>query len=148
MKKLEADVKEASRLYKEAEDHEDELEADLARFRKISAGAIPRTPDDAELMAHTEDQLEKLVEKAKKKRRKLQATLDKRIKTRDTATEQKFETIDKKEGQIYYDGIVYTARWSCLPRLVYYCRNFFRKNRHIPCYISKHLPYKGWVAQW
>ena len=116
MKKLEADVKDASRLYKEAEAEEDDFEADLARFRQIQAGAIPRTPADADLMAQTEDDLVKIVEKAKKKRRKLQATLDKRIKTRDTATEQKFETVDKKEGQIYYDGIVYTARWSCLPR--------------------------------
>ena len=116
MKKLEADVKDASRLYKEAEAEEDDFEADLARFRQIQAGAIPRTPADADLVAQTEDDLVKIVEKAKKKRRKLQATLDKRIKTRDTATEQKFETVDKKEGQIYYDGIVYTARWSCLPR--------------------------------
>ena len=116
MKKLEADVKEASRIYREYEVKEDELEADLARFRAISAGAIPRTPDDAELMDQDEDDLSKLLEKAKKKRRKQQSTLDKRIKTRDTATEQKFETIDKKEGQIYYDGMVYTARWSCLPR--------------------------------
>ena len=116
MKKLEADVKEANKLYREAEETEDELEADLARFRAITAGAIPSTPDDAELMGHTDDELVKLVEKAKKKRRKLQATLDKRIKTRDTATELKFEHVDKKEGQIYYDGMVYTARWSCLPR--------------------------------
>ena len=116
MKKLEADVKEASKLYKEAEANEDELEADLARFKAISAGAIPRTAADDDLMSQQEDDLIKTVAKAKKKRRKLQSTLDKRIKTRDTATEQKFETIDKKEGQIYYDGIVYTARWSCLPR--------------------------------
>ena len=116
MKKLEADVKEASKLYKEAEANEDELEADLARFKAISAGAIPRTAADNDLMSQQEDDLIKTVAKAKKKRRKLQSTLDKRIKTRDTATEQKFETIDKKEGQIYYDGIVYTARWSCLPR--------------------------------
>ena len=116
MKKLEADVKEASKLYKEAEANEDELEADLARFKAISAGAIPRTAADDDLMSQQEEDLIKTVAKAKKKRRKLQSTLDKRIKTRDTATEQKFETIDKKEGQIYYDGIVYTARWSCLPR--------------------------------
>ena len=109
MKKLEADVKEASRLYKENEAKEDELEADLARFRAILAGAIPKTSADTDLMDQEEEDLEKLVEKAKKKRRKSQATLDKRIKTRDTATEQKFETVDKKEGQIYYDGMVYTC---------------------------------------
>ena len=116
MKKLEADVKEASRLYKEAEEKEDELDADLKRHRAISAGAIPSTPDDASLLANTDEQLEKLLEQQKKRRRKLQSTLDKRIKRRDTASEQKYENVDKKEGQIYYDGSVYTARWSCLPR--------------------------------
>ena len=116
MKKLEADVKEASKLYKEAESYEDQLESDLRRFQGITAGAIPSRPEDAQLMRHSETELQSLLEKAKKKRRKLQSTLDKRIKTRDTASELKYEMVDKKEGQIYFDGLVYTARWSCLPR--------------------------------
>lgn len=42
--------------------------------------------------------------------------MSKRIKTRDKANDLKNEAIDKKEGQIYFDGMVYTARWSALPR--------------------------------
>ena len=116
MKKLDADVKAASQAYREAEEHEDSLAADLLRYQGITAGAIPSTPDDAELLTNTEAALEKKVEKAKKKRRKLRTVLSKRIKTRDTAVELKSDLVDKKEGQIYFDGTVYTARWSSLPR--------------------------------
>ena len=116
MKKLEADVKDASTAYTEIEDKEDQAISDLRRYQGIAAGAIPSTPDDAELMANSEDRLQKTVDTLAKKRRKLRATLDKRIKARDTASELKSEMIEKKEGQIYFDGTVYTARWSALPR--------------------------------
>ena len=116
MKKLEADVKDASAAYTAAEAEEDAALAKLRRFQGITAGAIPNTPADRSLMANSEEKLQKSADKAAKLRRKLRATLDKRIKTRDTASELKADMAEKKEGQIYFDGMVYTARWSCLPR--------------------------------
>ena len=115
MKRLEQDVKSADKLYREAEEDEDEHNARLARFIGIESGAIPSTPDDAGLLRKTQDQLEKLAEKAGKKRRKLHAQLEKRIKTRDTASELNNDAVDRKENQVYFDGTLYTARWSCLP---------------------------------
>ena len=88
----------------------------LLRFQGIKAGAIPATANDADLLSKKEKDLATLVEKAKKKRRKLRSTLAKRIKTRDTANDLKTDLVERKEGQIYFDGAVYTARWSCLPR--------------------------------
>ena len=71
MKKLEADVKEANKAYNAAEEEEDALIAKLARFRAIQAGAIPSTSKDRSLMAMDEDDLQKDVDAAAKKRRKL-----------------------------------------------------------------------------
>lgn len=116
MKKLEADVKDASSAYTEAEKEEDEALADLRRYQGIAAGAIPKTRKDTDLMSNSEKDLQKIVDTAAKRRRKLRGTLDKRIKARDTASELKSDMIEKKEGQIYFDGTVYTARWSALPR--------------------------------
>ena len=115
MKRLEQDVKAADKLYREAEEQEDVHNARLSRYIGIDSGAIPSTPDDANLLTKTEDQLQKLADKAGKKRRKLHAQLEKRIKTRDTASELNNEAIDRKENQVYFDGTLYTARWSCLP---------------------------------
>ena len=116
MKKLEADVKDASTAYTEAEKEEDEALEQLRRYQGIAAGVIPKTRKDTDLMSNSEKALQKTVETAAKKRRKLRGTLDKRIKARDTASELKSDMIEKKEGQIYFDGTVYTARWSALPR--------------------------------
>ena len=116
MKKLDADVKAASTAYIEAEEAEDREAARLLRFQGIQSGAIPSKPSDADLLTHREDALIKMVEKCKKARRKLRSILSKRIKTRDSANELKADIIDRKEGQIYFDGTVYTARWSALPR--------------------------------
>ena len=124
MKKLDADVKAASADYTEAEEREDREAGRLLRYQGIKAGVIPSAPGDAALLAESEDDLKKAVESAKKKRRKLRATLSKRIKTRDTANELKSDIIDRKEGQVYFDGSIYTARWSSLPRymiIVYFC---------------------------
>ena len=74
-----------------------------------------RTPDDAELLNHSERDLAKKVDSLAKARRRLRKQLDKRIKTRDTATDMKNDNIEKKEGQVYFDGTIYTARWSSLP---------------------------------
>ena len=115
MKRLEQDVKAADKLYREAEEAEDEHNARLSRFIGIESGAIPSTPDDAELLTNTQDQLQKLADKAGKKRRRLHAQLEKRIKTRDTASELNNDAVDRKENQVYFDGTLYTARWSCLP---------------------------------
>ena len=116
MKKLDADVKAASNDYTEAEEKEDREAAKLLRYQGIKAGVIPSAPGDAALLAQDEDELIKKVESIKKKRRKLRTILSKRIKTRDTANELKTDIIDRKDGQIYFDGAVYTARWSSLPR--------------------------------
>ena len=116
MKKLDADVKAASRAYADAEEEEDREAGKLLRYQGIKAGAIPATAADADLLRKKEKDLEVLVEKARKKRRKLRSTLSKRIKTRDTANDLKSDMAERKEGQIYFDGAVYTARWSCLPR--------------------------------
>ena len=116
MKKLDDDVKAASKEYTEAEEKEDRAAARLLRYQGLKAGVIPSGPGDAALLAEEESDLAKEVERAKKKRRKLRITLTKRIKTRDTANELKTDIIDRKDGQIYFDGSVYTARWSSLPR--------------------------------
>ena len=115
MKKLEDDVKEASKDYIEAEELEDKEMARLRRFTAISQGVIQQQPEDHDLMQCTERTLKKNVARCSKMRRKLRAQMEKRIKARDTATEQKNEAVEKKEGQIYFDGTVYTARWSSLP---------------------------------
>ena len=115
MKRLEQDVKDADRLYKASEEEEDVAIERLRRYQGINAGILPSTPDDAELLQNTEDALQKVADKAGKKRRKLHTQLEKRIKTRDTASELKNEMVDRKEGQIYFDGTLYTARWACLP---------------------------------
>ena len=115
MQRLEKDVKEADKAYTEAEKDEDEAQANLARWQGINAGLIHQTPADKEIMKKGEAKLEKEAETAGNKRRKLRAKLEKRIKTRDAAAELKNENADKKEGQIYFDGTLYTARWSCLP---------------------------------
>ena len=115
MKRLEQDVKDANQKYAAAEEAEDRELAKLARFQGIKAGLIVATPDDDDLLARGEDKLEKAVDKAGNLRRKLHSKLEKRIKTRDAAADLKNENVDKKEGQIYFDGMLYTARWSCLP---------------------------------
>ena len=118
MKRLEQDVKDADRLYREQEEAEDVAISRLHRYQGITAGIIPSTPEDADLLGHTEDQLQKISDKAGKKRRKLHAQLEKRIKTRDAASDLKNEMVDRKEGQIYFDGTLYMARWACLPTWV------------------------------
>ena len=115
MQRLEQDVKDASKNYAAAEEAEDLSLAKLARFQGIKAGLIAATSEDDDLLAEGETKLEKEVEKAGNKRRKLHSKLEKRIKTRDAAADLKNENADKKEGQIYFDGMLYTARWSCLP---------------------------------
>ena len=115
MQRLEQDVKDASKNYAAAEEAEDLALSKLARFQGIKAGLIAATSDDDGLLAEGEPKLEKEVEKAGNKRRKLHSKLEKRIKTRDAAADLKNENADKKEGQIYFDGMLYTARWSCLP---------------------------------
>ena len=115
MKRLEQDVKDASRNYAAAEEEEDGALANLSRFQGIKAGLIAATSEDDALLKEGESKLEKKVEKAGNIRRKLHAKLEKRIKTRDAAADLKNENADKKEGQIYFDGMLYTARWSCLP---------------------------------
>ena len=115
MKRLEQDVKDADRLYKQSEEEEDVAISRLRRYQGIQAGIIPSTPDDDDLLRKTEDQLQKTADKTGKKRRKLHTQLEKRIKTRDAAAELKNEMVDRKEGQIYFDGTLYTARWACLP---------------------------------
>ena len=116
MKKLDTDVKDANQAYNDAEQKEDEIIAQFARFKGIKAGVIPSNSDDDEMLALSEDEFQEMVDKASKKRRKLRTQLSKRIKTRDKAAELKNDTVEKREGQIYFDGTVYTARWSCLPR--------------------------------
>ena len=116
MKKLEEDVKEASREYFEAEELEDKEMALLRRYQGIKAGAIQPEPEDQDLMKESEATLRKNVAHCSKRRRKLRSQMEKRVKARDTATEQKNDAVEKKEGQIYFDGMVYTARWSSLPR--------------------------------
>ena len=88
MKKLEADVKDASTAYTEAEKEEDEALEQLRRYQGIAAGVIPKTRKDTDLMSNSEKTLQKTVETAAKKRRKLRGTLDKRIKARDTASDE------------------------------------------------------------
>ena len=115
MKKLEEDVKEASKEYNEAEEIEDAAMAKLRRYQGIQTGAVVQTPEDADLMRENEESLKKSVARKAKARRKLRSQLDKRIKARDTATELKNEAVEKKEGQVYFDGMIYTTRWSSLP---------------------------------
>ena len=52
----------------------------MARFQGIKAGLIAATSDDDGLLAEGEPKLEKEVEKAGNKRRKLHSKLEKRIK--------------------------------------------------------------------
>ena len=115
IQRLEKDVKDADKLYAQAEKEEDEAQARLARWQGIDAGLIQATADDSDILKKGEDKLTKAADAAGNKRRKSRAKLEKRIKARDAATELKNDNVEKKDGQIYFDGLIYTTRWSCLP---------------------------------
>ena len=68
MKKLDADVKEANKAYNHAEQKEDEIVAQFARYQGIKAGVFPSTSDDDEMLAasseaaNTDNEAEKMEE--------------------------------------------------------------------------------------
>ena len=52
----------------------------------------------------------------KEVRRRKQEVHEKRVKRRDTFRTDVDERREKRDNIVYYDGMNYTIRWSCMPR--------------------------------
>ena len=80
------------------------------------AGAAAQTALDRRLQGKTLDLYVTKHEKRKEERRQKQEVHEKRVKRRDAYQSDVYERQEKRDNQVYYDGINYTIRWTCMPR--------------------------------
>lgn len=88
------------------------------RFKRkeLAAGAVPQTAHDRKMNGRTVGYYEKKHEKRKEERRQKQEVHEKRVKRRDAYQSDVYERQEKRDNQVYYDGVNYTIRWTCMPR--------------------------------
>ena len=77
---------------------------------------MPQTASDRRLLNRTVDHYEKKHERRKERRRQKQEVHEKRVKRRDAYQADVSERSEKRDNIVYYDGINYTIRWTCMPR--------------------------------
>ena len=82
----------------------------------MPAGAVPQNDFDRKVLGKTLDYWQKKREKRKEERRQAQEVHEKRVKRRDAYQADVSERREKRDNQVYYDGVNYTIRWTCMPR--------------------------------
>ena len=82
----------------------------------MPAGAVPQNDFDKKVLGKTLDYWQKKREKRKEERRQAQEVHEKRVKRRDAYQADVSERREKRDNQVYYDGVNYTIRWTCMPR--------------------------------
>ena len=88
--------------------------------KALQAGAVPQNAEEQRLLRKTVGHYEAKHEKRKETRRQMQETHEKRVKRRDAYQQDVNERREKRDNQVYYDGINYTIKWTCMPRYVLY----------------------------
>ena len=87
----------------------------LFQKKALVAGAAPQTALDRKL-TKTLGHYEAKHERRKEERRQKQEVHEKRVKRRDAYQADVSERREKRDNQVYYDGVNYTIRWTCMPR--------------------------------
>ena len=82
----------------------------------MAAGAAPQTALDRRLIGKPLDTWVKKHERRKETRRQMQEVHEKRVKRRDAYQADVSERREKRDNTVYYDGVNYTIRWTCMPR--------------------------------
>ena len=80
------------------------------------AGAAPQTALDRRLLSKNASVYTEKLERRKEERRQKQEIHEKRVKRRDAYQADVSERREKRDNQVYFDGINYTIRWTCMPR--------------------------------
>lgn len=82
----------------------------------MAAGATPQNDLDRKLLSRKVSYYQGKQEKRKEERRQKQEVHEKRVKRRDAYQADVTERREKRDNQVYYDGVNYTIRWTCMPR--------------------------------
>ena len=82
----------------------------------MQAGSAPQDAKDNKLLEHDVEHYQAKLKTRKEVRRRKQEVHEKRVKRRDTYRTDVDERREKRDNIVYYDGMNYTIRWSCMPR--------------------------------
>ena len=75
---------------------------------------------DKNLAKNSLDHYEQKLQTRRDARRDKVDDYEKRLKRRDTYQQDAEDRREKRDNTVYYDGVNYTIRWTCMPRSVIY----------------------------
>ena len=88
----------------------------MTERKALQAGAVPQNELEKKLVKKPLAHFENKLEARKEIRRQKQEVHEKRVKRRDAYQADVTERREKRDNQVYFDGVNYTIKWTCMPR--------------------------------